>query len=168
MKKKNILFRRSFLFIVVMAYLITGFFDTDIPVKAAKLSLGTLIRLIPVFLLVLFFMALFDYFINILEVAKKINKTSGVKRYLIAMIGGLISSGPVYMWYPLLKEMRDKGIGCDSIAVFIYCRSIKPPLIPIMIFYFGLKYTIILSFVIAIMSIIQGIIMMELEKINVL
>ena len=62
------------------------------------------------------------------------------------------------MWYPLLAELKEKGIGYGYLATFLYNRAIKIPLLPIAIFYFGLKYVVILTIVMIFISIIQGII----------
>jgi len=52
----------------------------------------------------------------------------------------VISMGPIYAWYPLLKELRGKGATNSFIAVFLGNRAVKPFLLPIMISYFGGMY----------------------------
>lgn len=64
--------------------------------------------------------------------------------------------GPIYAWYPLLKELREKGAGLFPIAVFLYCRAVKPFLLPIMISYFGWQYVIILTVLTVLGSIAIG------------
>ena len=58
---------------------------------------------------------------------------------------GIISMGPIYAWYPLLKEMRKKGATNSLIAVFLGNRAVKPFLLPIMISYFGWVYVALLT-----------------------
>ena len=53
-------------------------------------------------------------------------------------------------------QWEKKGVGFGLIATFIYSRAIKLPLLPIMIYYFGIKYTIVLTVVLIVMSIVQG------------
>ncbi len=96
-------------------------------------------------------------------VNKHLSKSSGMKRWFIAILGGLISTGPIYMWFPMLREMKDNGVSYGFIACFLYNRAVKPPLIPVMIFYFGLKFTLVLGFVMIFMSIIQGILFEKME-----
>jgi hypothetical protein len=48
--------------------------------------------------------------------------------------------GPIYAWYPLLKELREKGAANSLIAIFLGNRAVKPFLLPIMISYFGWVY----------------------------
>jgi len=61
------------------------------------------------------------------------------------------------MWYPLLADLKEKGMKNSLIATFLYNRAIKIPLIPITIYYFGIKLTIILTIYMIIFSIINGI-----------
>ena len=105
-----------------------------------------------------------NYYITPKAVNKYLGKTSGLKRWVIAIIGGIISTGPIYMWYPMLKELKKKGVNYGFISTFLYNRAIKPPVIPMIIFYFGLSFTIILTIVMIIMSVIQGLIFEKLEE----
>ena len=71
----------------------------------------------------------------------------------------------MYMWYPLLKEMKNSGANHSFIAVFLYNRAIKLPLLPFIIFYFGITFTIVLTVVMIVMSIIQGMIIDHFENV---
>ena len=85
------------------------------------------------------------------------------RKWLFAILGGIISTGPIYMWYAMLRELKEKGVGYGFIATFLYNRAIKPPLIPVIIYYFGLKFTIVLTGVMIIFSVLQGMIIEKLE-----
>jgi len=64
--------------------------------------------------------------------------------------------GPVYAWYPLLKELREKGAAHSLTAIFINSRAIKPFLLPVMISYFGLGYAIVLTLITMTGTIVAG------------
>jgi len=83
-------------------------------------------------------------------------KGAGVKGWLIAIFGGILSTGPIYLWYPLLSDLKEKGMKDSFIATFLYNRAVKIPLMPMMIFYFGISFTAILTIYIVIFSIING------------
>ncbi len=85
-----------------------------------------------------------------------------IKAWFYIIIGGILSTGPMYMWYPLLKDLREKGMNNGEVACFLYNRSIKPAYLPLIVIYFGLKYTIILTLLIIIFSLLQAFI---IEKI---
>jgi len=115
-------------------------------------------KMIPVFLIVFFLMALTNYIFEPKKLIKHIGKDSGIKGWVITILAGIISSGPIYMWYPLLADLKNKGMKISLIATFLYNRAIKIPLLPLMILYFNLKYVIILTIVMIITSVICGII----------
>jgi uncharacterized membrane protein YraQ (UPF0718 family) len=68
------------------------------------------------------------------------------------------------MWYPLLSDLQKKGVKNSFIATFLYNRAIKPALLPLIIFYFGLAFTIVLTIVMIIASVFQGLIVEKILK----
>jgi uncharacterized membrane protein YraQ (UPF0718 family) len=120
-----------------------------------KIALSTLETILPSLILVFVLLVITNYFINQKTILKYFKNK---KSWIIAVIGGLLSSGPIYMWYPLLSELQEKGIKNGFIATFLYNRAIKLPLLPLMISYFGMIYVFVLAIVMIITSIFQGII----------
>ena len=116
------------------------------------------LRVIPLLLVVFLITFVINYFVKPKKLIKYLGKDSKYKGWIIAIISGIISTGPIYIWYPLLKELKDKGMKSGLMATFLYNRAIKIPLIPLLIIYFGLKYSIVLLIVMIIFSVIQGII----------
>jgi zinc transporter ZupT len=78
---------------------------------------------------------------------------SGLTGWLLAVLAGVISTGPVYTWYALLAELRGKGMRIALVAVVLYARAIK---LPLLAHYFGLRYMLVLSLLIAGFSIVNG------------
>jgi len=106
--------------------------------------------------LVFFIMLLINLFLKPASVAKFLGKGSGIKGIILAAVAGIISTGPIYAWYPLLKDLKDKGAGESSIAIFLYNRAVKPFLLPVMIGYFGWLYVVILTILMVLASIAVG------------
>ena len=92
-----------------------------------------------------------------------LGRESGVKGWLWVLIAGVISHGPMYIWYPLLEDLRSQGMKDAFIVVFFASRTIKIPLLPLMIDYFGLTFTLVLSFYLLVGALIQGLIMEILQ-----
>ena len=69
---------------------------------------------------------------------------------------GVLSHGPIYTWYPLLRELRKQGMKIGLMAVFLYSRAIKIPLLPLLVYYFGIAFVIILTGYMIIASIAEG------------
>jgi len=131
--------------LVLVLYLILFITVPDKALPALSNS-GSILRnlLIPlslVFVLIFFI----NLFLNPAKVAKYLGKTSGIKGAALSAAAGIISAGPIYAWYPLLKDLKEKGAADSSVAIFLYNRSVKPFLLPIMIAYFGLLFVIILT-----------------------
>ena len=147
-----------FLLIVIIAYMVIGSINIDIVASSFIFFLSILKKIIPIFILVFVLMALINYFVKPKKLVQYLGRNAGSKGWLISIIGGIISTGAIYMWYPLLNELQKKGMRNAYIAAFLYNRAIKPALLPLLIIYFGLTYTIVLTIVMIIISIFQGII----------
>lgn len=156
---------RYFLLSVLGLYIVISFYNVDLLISILSQALTLFMTILPIFLFVFFLMILTNYFItpNFIQKHMKENK---VKKWIFFIIGGLLSSGPIYMWYPILDDLRKKGLDYGLIACFLYNRSVKLPLLPLIIFYFGLKYTIILNIVMIFVSVIQGIIINKLLEVK--
>ena len=146
---------------VAIVYLALFFIQQRIFFASVNFYSKILLRIIPVFAAVFLLMALTNYFIDQKFVLRYFSK-KGVKKWIFIAISGILSSGPIYMWYPLLAEWKKKGLNYGLIACFLYNRAVKIPLIPAAVFYFGWQYIIVLTGVMVLASILQGIIINKL------
>ena len=151
-------FNRMFLFPIGIL-VIYGIFFAVSPDKAGQaikssgnIFLGMLLPLGLVFLIML----LINLFLKPAAVARFLGKGSGVKGIVLSASAGIISTGPIYAWYPLLKDLKQKGAGESSIAIFLYNRAVKPFLLPVMIGYFGWIYVVILTILMVLASVVVG------------
>ena len=131
---------------------------------STKTSLNLLLHIIPVLLLVTLVMALINYYAHPETIKKYIGKGSGIKGWLLAVSMGILSHGPIYAWYPFLKDLRNSGMRNGLIAVFLYNRAIKIPLLPLMLYYFGVKYVVVLITYMIAASIVEGKIIEMIES----
>ena len=125
-------------------------------VNALTFGLKMLPRLAPVLILVFFLMFLSNLFIKPNWIRNHVGHDSGMKGFLIAIVCGIISMGPIYAWYGMLKDFHKKGMRSALVAAFLYSRSVKLPLLPLMVYYFGTVYTIVLSFYMILFSAVNG------------
>jgi uncharacterized membrane protein YraQ (UPF0718 family) len=154
-----------FLIMVIMIYILFLIFRKDLFFSSTEFFYNLFLNIIPVFILVFVLMTLTNYFVTPQIVIKHLRK-KGIKKWFYVVVGGIISTGPIYMWYPLLADLKNKGLSLGLIACFLYNRAIKIPLLPIAVFYFGWIYIIILSFVMIFASVIQGIFLNKLMEEN--
>lgn len=156
-----------FLIISIMIFLTAIYLKPNIFIPSIKILSNTLTRIIPIFILVFIIMFITNYFITKEWLNKHLGKSSGIKSWAIAVTTGIISSGPIYMWFPMLAELKEKGVNEGLIATFLYSRAVKPALFPIMILYFGITFTIVISVVMILFSIIQGITLNKLSEVGI-
>ncbi len=120
---------------------------------------------LPILLLMLVMMEGIKHFVSRKNLAQKITKLSGWKQVLGSVLAGIFSMGSLYLWYPLLQDLKNHGFSYGNIATFIYARAIKPVFFPVLFFYFDWKYVVALFVSLIIFSVIQGkIIQKFLEK----
>ena len=100
------------------------------------------------------------------HVGKLLGKEAGIKGAGLATAAGIISAGPIYAWYPILKDLREKGASNSSVAIFLGNRAVKPFLLPIMISYFGWIYVLVLTVFTVLGSIVVGYLVGALVKVR--
>jgi len=155
-RNKNLYYSFSFFVIVFILYLVLAIFDLEKISMSLNASFYILIQISPILVVVILLMGVVNYLIKPKSVSKYLGIESGAKGWFLAIFMGILSHGPIYIWYPLLKDLRDHGMRAGLIAVFLYNRAIKIPLLPVMIFYFGLGFVIILFIYMMIASIVEG------------
>jgi len=164
-KPKQISVSWYFLIIVILAYASLFSFKKSLFFSSLNFFSDIILKIIPVFILVFVVMTLTNYFITPKFVMKHLGN-KGYKKWFFVIIGGILSSGPIYIWYPLLADLKTKGFSYGLIACFLYNRAIKIPLLPIAIFYFGIKYILVLTFVMVFVSVFQGILLDKLLEVK--
>ncbi|MFO8016273.1 MAG: hypothetical protein R6U32_04160 [Candidatus Woesearchaeota archaeon] len=161
-------FRRGWYFLAacIIIYAAVVLMKPEAGMRALRFFSDIILKILPVFILIFALLTLINYFVEPKKLLKYFGKESGLKGYLLSLTAGIISTGPIFMWYPLLNEMQGHGVSNGFLATFLYGRSIKPALLPLLIFYFGLAYTIILCMALAFAAIIQGIIIKFIDEKN--
>ena len=151
-------FNRMFLFPIgiMVIYAILFVIYPDNAKQAIKSSGNIFLGMILPLVFVFFIMLLINLFLKPATVARFLGKGSGVKGIILSASAGIISTGPIYAWYPLLKDLKQKGAGESPIAIFLYNRAVKPVLLPVMINYFGWVYVAILTILMVLASIVVG------------
>jgi len=153
---KNIYYSFSFLILVITLYIILFLIKPDKIINSLSVSRDIFLNIIPILILVIFLMGIANYLLKPKKVSKYLGKQSGFKGWFLSALFGIFSHGPIYVWYPLLKDLKEHGMRTGLVAVFLYNRAIKLPLLPIMIFYFGVFFVIILCIYMVVVSIFQG------------
>jgi uncharacterized membrane protein YraQ (UPF0718 family) len=145
-----------FFSLVLMLYVLLGITHPEEASIAIKFFSRVMLQMLPVLGLVIILFFLVNLFLQPQWIRKNLGRASGARGWVVAIVGGILSMGPIYPWYAMLGEMQSKGMRNALVAAFLYSRSLKPPLIPLIIYYFGIHYTIVLYFYLIIFSLISG------------
>jgi len=154
---------QKFWLAVLSIYLIAFLVNSDLAWRGLEVTGQTLLKILPIILLIFGIMVLSNLFLTPERVKKHFGHEAGWKGWLYAISFGILVAGPPYALYPMLKQMKEQGLKTNYLAAFLYNRNVKIPLIPAMVYYFGWQFAIIMTILVIIFSIISGVMM---EKIT--
>lgn len=146
----------KFLIVCIIIYAVLFFARPELFSAAFGNFLQIAYRVIPLLALIFPIMFLVNYFVKPEKIKKHFGEEAGLKQYLYATIAGILISGPPYILYPMLGDLKKSGMSNKFLAIFLYNRNVKIPFIPVMIFYFGLIYTITISLLIILFSFLSA------------
>jgi len=163
-KKKKINNGSKFFIIVLFFYFVIVFinFDKGFQVMLDFIEINK--KVLPLLGFVFIAMILVNMFLTEDTLKKHLGEGRGFKGFLYATIAGILVSGPPYVLYPMLSELKKKGLSNFHLAIFLYNRNVKIPFFPALIFYFGFVYSFILSFYIIVFSFFNGVLVDKLTK----
>ncbi len=145
-----------FLISILFLYLLTLFLNKNLFVKSILYAQHVVIEVIPVLIIVFVLTFLANIWLTSKKANKLLTQKAGPLQYITAVVLGILSSGPIYMWYPLLSELKEKGLKNSLIAIFLYNRAVKIPLMPMIMYYFGLPFLLVTTCFMVIFSLING------------
>lgn len=147
-----------FLAVVVLAYALIALIDLPLA-RASFFFFGDVVlQIIPILLVVFVLMVIFNLLLTPERIQDYLGKASGLKGWLLALLGGVLATGPIYTWYILIGDLKKQGMQTSLAATFLYSRAIKLPLFPLLFHYFGIGYTLILTFYLIVFSVMSGLI----------
>ena len=147
-----------FMFISILLFGLVYWIDNKKGTEVAERFYHIALEIIPMLGIVFVFMVVIFLFLKTSILIKYMGEDSGIKGWLIAIVAGTLSVGAIYLWFPVLKTLIEKGGKPGLVATFLYNRGIKLHWLPLMGLYFGLKYVVILTLVTVLASILQGLI----------
>ncbi len=157
MSKKNKSNNTRFIILgaVLLLYIVLFFIDQNKTMESLTYGLKIFRDILPIFGIIYIFMVVFN-FIPEKKLKSYMQKTTGFFQYFVLSLLGMISHGPIYAWYPLLKDLKNRGLTYGSIAAYLFSKGIKLTLLPLIIHYFGIKLTVIFSVTLFILSFLQA------------
>lgn len=151
-----------FLALVVISYGLVGLVKPEATTQAVNFFLHAMRQVLPVLGLVFVLLFIANLLLEPRWIKRYLGAGAGPKGWLAATIGGILSIGPIYVWYAVLSELQSKGMRAALIATFLFSRAVKLPLLPLMIHYFGIAYTMVLCMYLVLFAGINGILVEKL------
>jgi uncharacterized membrane protein YraQ (UPF0718 family) len=105
-----------------------------------------------------------NLFLKPKRITRLLGRDSGLKGWALAVVLGILSTGPIYAWYPLLADLKEKGMRESLLSAFLYNRAVKLPLLPMMIAYFGIGFTAVLTALMVAGSVLGGLLLERLLR----
>ena len=155
---KKINGRIKFLIIILLVYGALWFMNPALFKDAISYFSLTLKKVVPVLGLVFVVLFILNLVLKPEKIGRFLGRESGILGWLYAVIGGILISGPPYILYPMLGELRKHGARNGLIVTLLYNRNVKIQFIPALVYYFGLRYTVVLSVYIILFSVLNGMI----------
>lgn len=155
-----------FLALTLLAYMLLSLFNPEAATKSLAFFAHVMAQVFPMLGLVFLLLFIANLLLEPKWIKRYLGKGSGIKGWIAAIIGGILSLGAIYAWYAMLSELKQKGMRTALIATFLYSRAVKLPLLPLMVHYFGMPYTLILCLYLIIFSVINGILVEKLTKLR--
>ena len=149
---------------VVLLYGAAYLWDTSRAIKSLEGFAHVLGTLVPILIVVTVLTALINLFLDPKSLARHLGGESGLKGWVIALSAGVVSHGPMYAWYPMIQGLREKGARDGLIVAFFYARAVKVALLPMMVAYFGLTFTVVLTLLTLLAAWGQGVVMNRLMR----
>jgi len=148
--------RVKFMFLMIAVYGVVALLDPAAVLSALKYFRTIFLEVIPVLALVFVILFLTNAFLDPARIRKHLGADSGAKGWLYAIIGGIVITGPPYILYPMLGDLQKHGARNALIAAMLYNRNVKIHFLPAMVYYFGIRYTVVLSVYIILFSMLNG------------
>jgi len=141
---------------VLFIYFVVWILNSDLTGKALIGFWDMFIKIVPLLIFVILIMTVMNLVFTEERTKKYLGESSGIKGWIFAIISGILISGPPYILFPLLGDLKKHGMSDSLVAVFLYNRNVKIQFLPVMVCYFGLKFTIVISVYIVVFSILNG------------
>ncbi|OGI29087.1 MAG: hypothetical protein A2288_02145 [Candidatus Moranbacteria bacterium RIFOXYA12_FULL_44_15] len=140
------------------------FINADFAKKSFVHFSETFLGMLPILAVVFFVMFLSYFFVSPELVKRHLGRDSGAKGYLWATLGAIAISGPPYVLFPILRDLKKHGMKYSLVAVFMNNRNVQPTFLPVIAYYFGTLFTIVFAFYIIVFSLLSGLIIGRLMK----
>jgi uncharacterized membrane protein YraQ (UPF0718 family) len=96
-------------------------------------------------------------------IERQLGRKPSLGSWLFALAAGVLAVGSLYAWFALVGELKQKGLRPGLAAAFLYAFSVKLPLLPLLVHFFGLTYAIVLNVWLMVFAVLVGLLVDRFE-----
>jgi uncharacterized membrane protein YraQ (UPF0718 family) len=149
----------SFEIVVGLLYLVLFFIFPQKTFMALKEGTILLLKMLPIFLCVVFFSSFLALFLSPKSIQKYMGKQSGIKGVVLAAVLGTFIVGPLWVLFPLFGTLLKKGARISVVGAMIGAFAIKIPWIPYAAGFLGWPFITVTILLTMGYAVIEGILM---------
>ncbi len=153
---RRLVYLAAFPFVVALIYGAIAVVRPELALAALKTSGSVLLQIIPALVAAFAMMVGLNLLVTRAHIKRFLGKGTSVKGALLSAAAGILSMGSIFAWYPLLKDLRERGVSDFHLANFLGCRAVKIPLLPVMAAYFGWAFALILTALMIVEAVFTG------------
>ncbi len=145
-KKQRKAFIRDYLWLgaTLLAAIVILLIFPDRAETAVSTSWDYLIEMIMVLPAVMVIMGLFSVWVSKEMVVKYLGKTSGIKGISLALLAGMLPTGPLYVAFPMAATLLKSGASVSNIIIFLSAWAcIKLPQELMELQFLGLEFMVL-------------------------
>lgn len=148
----------KFLIIMILIYTVWFFVDSE-SIKYSLLSTYKVFEeIFPVLILVFIIIFISNIFLTPGVIKKHLWEDSWIKWWFYIFIVSFILMAPPYVILPILWELRKFSMKYSLIAFLLNNSNVKIAFLPVMIYYFWLEFSLIISILVIVFAFVNSII----------
>lgn len=130
--------------LMIIAYIITFIYKSDLVVVGLKNSLYYFKELIIIMPIVLILTALLDFWVPKKIIIKHLGKNAGIRGTFFSFMLGGISAGPIYAAFPICVLLLKKGASIRNVVIVLSSWAvIKVPMLVNEVAFLGPKFMLV-------------------------
>ncbi|MBS4536463.1 permease [Clostridium sp. D2Q-14] len=144
MKILNFIKNNKLISFVSLVYLILLIFNSDKFMESISNSSYYLLEMIQILPAIFLLTAIIDTLIPKKVIVNRMGENSGFSGYILSLVLGSISAGPIYAAFPIAKTLLSKGAGISNIVIILSAWAVvKVPMLLNEVKFLGIDFMIV-------------------------
>lgn len=111
--------------------------------EALLVGLHTFVGVLPIIAAVFAALGLFNVWVDKKQIAALLGKGSGIKAVVVASLVGTVLVGPVYVIFPLMKAVHERGARWAVVGAVLTAWAVKVTMVPMEIGMLGWRFSLL-------------------------